>query len=840
MTNHTYDIFIAYHGDRVTGSEAIAEEIYEKLNGWTMRDGSSLRAYFHPKTAPNEKFSETPRVVERTPLFLLVVNKSIPRNESGQLSERTDDGSLRYLYQEINALRESYYFKRAKLGLAAKLLICDEMSFDQAAKLDPVFSGSPAFRYSEEGVVDRIKGWIEDAFSDVGHARTSSGEAVIDWTKERAQTWGKMQPPSRPSDSELEIYRKYFQIAKDKKIGAGRPKALILGSTVEFRLLAAEEDFDVIVVDYSKEYYDEISKSLDSSYDIHRERHVECDWCSMESHLKGEKFDIVIGDLSVGNVSPAQLPALAENVCHLLSPTGYWLGKSIYIFSNEQITTAEMNRQLEEVASNPLIHSENIYPIIMYPLSIYAGREWPRRTEGGSVFRIDFDALYRCVKDFVDRSPDEEVKRKFSIYLDESTEFDKKMPENFYIYSYLHFLNTIRDAGLILEDTAYSKEPYKNDFPLPIIKQKTESRRDRTVSIDTYLSNLVDDPCWSTWKSALSSQYFLWKLKQFSQQEMVNRVHDIFNEKSHGSLFNTDNDLNCYITQIPEESLQKETSVLVHKTEIEGNDELIKDLQFNYTIGLLIDIVSCCQPSCNLLSLLLGTLFKKRNKHKRLWEPYKSPWVSARICICLLPLYKKWLKKVNRIQQEQKRAVEDVIESIANINIENPVNNYFWGTGTSNHFDTSALCLEALYAYFELIPSGAIREKIANKINGILTRHVRADKIRETFIKYPIYHELIDEVCANRIINGDPAYKKLCGRIAWYTIIYKICQDWGQEDQELLEMSDYIAEELKRFWDAFLEKSEEIITATIDSEKSLVPQIIYCLKSTKLFDYSGD
>ena len=74
----------------------------------------------------------------------------------------------------------------------------------------------------------------------------------LDWNAERAKAWHKMKPPSKPSESEINIYRKYFNIKKNQY----NPRVLILGSTVEFRQLAFELGFSVTVVDYSKTYHD--------------------------------------------------------------------------------------------------------------------------------------------------------------------------------------------------------------------------------------------------------------------------------------------------------------------------------------------------------------------------------------------------------------------------------------------------------------------------------------------------------------------------------------------------------------------------------------------------------
>lgn len=52
----------------------------------------------------------------------------------------------------------------------------------------------------------------------------------------------------------------------------------------------------------------------------------------------------------------------------------------------------------------------------------------------------------------------------------------------------------------------------------------------------------------------------------------------------------------------------------------------------------------------------------------------------------------------------------------------------------------------------------------------------------------------------------------------------------------MISMSNYIAKQLKKFWGLFVERANQIIEITINQEKSIVPQILYCLKRTGLFD----
>ena len=182
-----FDIFIAYYGNMNKGTEALACDLYDKLQGRVFKNGKKLNVFCFPKTSPNEQFSETPRIVARTPLFLLLVDKDIPVDDNGQIQERHSDRTLRYLYQEMKAFRESEWFKRADDGTAAKLLICDQMSSADVNKLDPMFSGTRYFRWSDN-TVDDIFAWIEDSldpYDNRGERRELEELALIRELKRR-------------------------------------------------------------------------------------------------------------------------------------------------------------------------------------------------------------------------------------------------------------------------------------------------------------------------------------------------------------------------------------------------------------------------------------------------------------------------------------------------------------------------------------------------------------------------------------------------------------------------------------------------------------------------------
>ncbi|MBI3274336.1 MAG: hypothetical protein HYZ69_04290, partial [Candidatus Colwellbacteria bacterium] len=73
------------------------------------------------------------------------------------------------------------------------------------------------------------------------------------WTKTIADTWNLWTPPDRPSQGELAEYEAALRaIIKTKK----NPQLLVLGSTSEFRDLAARYKVECTVVEYRPDNYD--------------------------------------------------------------------------------------------------------------------------------------------------------------------------------------------------------------------------------------------------------------------------------------------------------------------------------------------------------------------------------------------------------------------------------------------------------------------------------------------------------------------------------------------------------------------------------------------------------
>lgn len=144
------------------------------------------------------------------------------------------------------------------------------------------------------------------------------------WNTNIIRIWPNYFPPCRPSISEIAIYTKYLR-EMQVHVHNRKIRLLILGSTIEFRDWAYEEYLDVTVVDYNAEYY----KSIDEQrkYKYAKEHFINTKW--QEMILDGE-FDLILGDLVIGNLQNPEIPIVLEKISGLLSPGGYFMTKSFF------------------------------------------------------------------------------------------------------------------------------------------------------------------------------------------------------------------------------------------------------------------------------------------------------------------------------------------------------------------------------------------------------------------------------------------------------------------------------------------------------------------------------
>lgn len=179
------------------------------------------------------------------------------------------------------------------------------------------------------------------------------------WGKELANIWTNNVAPSRPSCSEICVYTSYLRKIQKK---VHRPiKLLVLGSTPEFRDWGYDENLTVSVVDKSKEYYKQVTQEL-----RHKNLKETVYYSQWENMKFIEKYDIIIGDLSIGNVEQTQFKDFLINIRDALSDDGIFIGKSMIWSDDEPIKTP--NQIVDEYRCSIHIHP---YTFINHQLALY-------------------------------------------------------------------------------------------------------------------------------------------------------------------------------------------------------------------------------------------------------------------------------------------------------------------------------------------------------------------------------------------------------------------------------------------------------------------------------------
>jgi hypothetical protein len=131
------------------------------------------------------------------------------------------------------------------------------------------------------------------------------------WAEELAKMWKEYTPPSRPSKSEMEIYEKYFRAVP--KGGS----VLVLGSTAEFRDLAARYKLRIVLCDWSEKNMEALGLLMKEK--PHKEELSKRDWRDMDFP---EKFDLIVGDAAFTVIPFEDGEKVAGRVASLLKENG--------------------------------------------------------------------------------------------------------------------------------------------------------------------------------------------------------------------------------------------------------------------------------------------------------------------------------------------------------------------------------------------------------------------------------------------------------------------------------------------------------------------------------------
>ena len=267
------------------------------------------------------------------------------------------------------------------------------------------------------------------------------------WGKKLARIWTNNVAPSRPSCSEICIYTNYLRKIQEK---AHRPiKLLILGSTPEFRDWGYDENLEIYVVDKSKDYYEEVSREI-----RHKNLKETVYYCKWEDMRFTEKYDIIIGDLSIGNVEQTRFKEFLHNIHDTLSDNGIFIGKSFIWSDDEPVKTPK--QIISEYQRSIHIHP---YTFINHQLGLYCLDK--------KQFSIDFNKMYHELE-ILCASGDMDTEL-FSYF--QNVGWNTEMKFEFFAPSKQFFVQQVNDVLQFVE-FVHTMDIYTNVFPIYVIKKK--------------------------------------------------------------------------------------------------------------------------------------------------------------------------------------------------------------------------------------------------------------------------------------------------------------------------------------------------------------------------------
>ena len=199
------------------------------------------------------------------------------------------------------------------------------------------------------------------------------------WSANDVHYWRAYVPPSRPSRFDLDLCTQYASEIKTRF--HRQPRVLILGSTNEFRDWAFEESCDVTVIDNSEGFHAAISD--DRKYKRAQERVVFRNW---EDIQFAEEFELIVGDLVIGNIAPNNVELVIGKIKNALVPGGVFISKSYFFNPNRPFKS--LNDVFSAYEASQKLNDP--FPLLAYDLTVAAMDD--------KTFFMTFNKMHELVK----------------------------------------------------------------------------------------------------------------------------------------------------------------------------------------------------------------------------------------------------------------------------------------------------------------------------------------------------------------------------------------------------------------------------------------------------------
>jgi hypothetical protein len=260
-----------------------------------------------------------------------------------------------------------------------------------------------------------------------------------------------MVGPSRPTITEIAVYTKYIRKLQSEL--KRRLSILVLGSTPEFRDWAFEENMIVTVMDYSEDYHNTISREIRHKTIVEQKQGAEnficADWLTLDAV---SQYDIILGDLVIGNIPTEHLDDFLFRVSRALKPDGLFLGKSF--FEPDGYKAVHPKELIANYNAGPQYHP---YSALAFGLTMFAMEN--------NV--LSFNKQY---KELV-KLKDEELLSVETMAYFEGVGWENDMKFSFFVPKISDYVSLLKKHLNIIK-TEYSQEIYAEDFPLYIVANK--------------------------------------------------------------------------------------------------------------------------------------------------------------------------------------------------------------------------------------------------------------------------------------------------------------------------------------------------------------------------------
>ncbi|MFA6146029.1 MAG: methyltransferase domain-containing protein [Patescibacteria group bacterium] len=163
--------------------------------------------------------------------------------------------------------------------------------------------------------------------------KQSQREVKKEQWKEMAKVWASYLPPAKPSKNEIKFWEKELKKLPIKK--GINFKALVLGSTPEFRDLLSKYKVDTTFVDINSDSARAMTSLLKLPKNP-REKFVLSDWLHMP--FAKNSFDLVLSDSAQDNIKYSEFKPFFKNIFSILKPEGLWFFGAVNVKKKDLLT----------------------------------------------------------------------------------------------------------------------------------------------------------------------------------------------------------------------------------------------------------------------------------------------------------------------------------------------------------------------------------------------------------------------------------------------------------------------------------------------------------------------